>query len=225
MEAVSSILSTTVQSTSGSSDAQNSLNKNFDLFLSLLTTQLKNQDPLDPTDTNEMTSQLVQFSSVEQTIATNAKLEELIALTQSQSTGRAVEYIGKDVEALGSVQKLETDGEANWRYSIADTATEVVLSVVDANGAAVYSQTLSSTDAGTYDFTWQGETADGQTAAPGSYFLSVTAKNSTGDPIQTDTRISGRVSEVDYTGDTPILLLGDIPIKLSDITSVKAAGT
>lgn len=225
MEGVSSILPSSTQTTSGSSTAQTALNKNFDLFLSLLTTQLKNQDPLDPTKTNEMTAQLVQFSGVEQSIATNSKLEELIKLTQTQSSGRAVEYIGKDVEALASAQKLTDGGTASWRYSLGGKANEVTLSIVDSKGATVFSKTQLTTEAGTYDFTWDGKTSEGETAAAGSYFLTAKATDAAGEPVQTDTRITGRVSEVDYTGDTPILLVGGIPVNLSDITSVKAAGT
>lgn len=223
MEGVSSILPSSAQSTSGSATAQQSLNKNFDLFLSLLTTQLQNQDPLDPTDTSEMTAQLVQFSSVEQTIATNSKLEELIALTQSQSSGRAVVYIGKTVEALASAQKLEDGGTANWRYSLAEDASEVVLTIADSKGAAVYSETLTA-KAGTHDFAWNGKTSDGDDAAGGTYFLTLQAKDAAGEPVQTDTRISGIPTEVDFTTNPPVLIVNSIPVSLSDVTSVKSNG-
>ncbi len=70
---------------------------NFDTFLQLLTTQLQNQDPTSPMDTNQFTQQLVQFSQVEQQISTNDNLKSLIALGQSRSSADAVSYLGKTV--------------------------------------------------------------------------------------------------------------------------------
>ncbi len=154
VDAVSSILPTTTND-AASTTAANALNENFDLFLSLLTTQLQNQDPLDPMDTSEMTSQLVQFSSVEQTIATNTNLEQLIALTKSQTSGNAVDYIGKEVEALSTASKIANGGSTSWRYSLANPSSEVTLTVIDSSGAAVYTETMAN-DAGTFDFTWDG---------------------------------------------------------------------
>src|ERR1051326_9398368 len=91
-----STASQTAASTGGSAaDAQKTLSSNFDTFLTLLTTQLKNQDPLQPMDSNQFTQQLVQFSQVEQQINSNKNLESLISLTKSQTTTAAVSYLGK----------------------------------------------------------------------------------------------------------------------------------
>src|ERR1700686_3335504 len=70
---------------------------NFDTFLKLLTTQLQNQDPLSPMDSNQFTQELVQFSQVEQQINTNTSLASLIALTKTQSSANAVSYLGKTI--------------------------------------------------------------------------------------------------------------------------------
>src|ERR1044071_1210572 len=83
------------QAASQAGSAQKTLASNFDTFLSLLTTQLKNQDPMSPMDSNQFTQQLVQFSQVEQQINSNKNLESLIALTKSQTTTAAVSYLGK----------------------------------------------------------------------------------------------------------------------------------
>lgn len=141
--------------TSASATAKQAADENFDLFLSLLTTQLQNQDPLDPMDTSEMTSQLVQFTSVEQTIATNSNLEELIALTSSQSSDNAVQFIGKDIEALSTARTLKEGETADWRFSVAEKSPEITISIVDSSGASVYKETRSE-DAGTHDFSWDG---------------------------------------------------------------------
>jgi len=133
-DAISSLLPAPPQATttgSASETAAEALDQNFELFLALLTTQLQNQNPLDPMDTGEMTSQIVQFTSVEQTVATNANLEKLIALNQAQSSGNAVEFIGKQVEALSSAARFEAGKTTEWRYSLSEDASEITLTVVD----------------------------------------------------------------------------------------------
>ncbi len=204
---------------SASATAQQAADENFDLFISLLTTQLQNQDPLDPVDTSEMTNQLVQFSSVEQAIATNANLEELIALTNSQTSDNAVQYIGKEVEALSTARDFAEGGTSDWRYSVAEDSPEVTLTIIDSSGASVYTETRSA-DAGTHDFSWDGTLDEGGTASDGTYFLSVTANDADGEPVNTDVRTFGTVDTVDFTSDPPILLVDGLPISLSSVTSV-----
>lgn len=209
----------TASNQTASSQAAEAVNENFDLFLSLLTTQLQNQDPLDPMDTSEMTSQLVQFSSVEQTIATNTNLEQLISLTKSQTSGNAVDYIGKEVEALSTASKIANGGSTSWRYSLANTSPEVTLNVIDSSGSVVYSETLAN-DAGTFDFAWDGKETDGSPAPDGTYFLTASAVDAEGAAIQTDVRTKGIVDSVDFTSDPPILMIGNIPVSLDNVTSV-----
>lgn len=204
---------------SASDTAKQAADENFDLFLSLLTTQLQNQDPLDPMDTSEMTNQLVQFSSVEQSIATNSNLEELISLTSSQSSDNAVQYIGKQVEALSTAREFKQGVTSDWRYSVAEDSPEIKISIVDSSGASVYSETLSE-DAGTHDFSWDGSLDEGGTAADGTYFLSVTALDAAGEPVNTDVRTFGTVDTVDFTSNPPILLVDGLPVSLTSVTSV-----
>lgn len=209
----------TSTSNSASSAATKAVNENFDLFLSMLTTQLQNQDPLDPMDTSEMTSQLVSYTQVEQNIATNKNLEDLISLTKAQSSEQAVSYIGKQVEALNSTGKLSSGQNVNWKYSLASNATEVTLSVVDASGNTVYTKTTSG-NAGTHDFAWDGTKSDGTKASDGTYFLTASAKDSSGNPINTDVRITGTVDAVDFTVNPAVLMVGNTPVTLTSLTSV-----
>ena len=221
--ASSSILPTTPEAATASETASNTaakaLDENFDLFLALLTTQLKHQNPLDPMDTSEMTSQIVQFTSVEQTIATNANLEALIAVSRAQSSEGSVEYIGKEVEALSQAGKFVEGETTEWRYSVAEDSPEVTLTIVDSNGSAVHVETISA-DEGTHDYSWDGSLDDGGTASEGTYFLSVKAIDDADDPVQTDVRIVGIVDSVDFTVDPPALLVNSIPVRVSDVTSV-----
>src|SRR5690242_5441077 len=101
---------------SGAASAQKQLSSNFDTFLTLLTTQLKNQDPLAPMDSNQFTQQLVQFSQVEQQINSNKNLESLIALTKGRSAADAVSYLGKVVTLTDGSAAL-MNGQAKWAYS------------------------------------------------------------------------------------------------------------
>ena len=112
----------------------------FDNFLKLLTTQLANQDPLSPMDSNEFTAQLVRFTQVEQAISQNKKLEELVALQNSSQSMAAVGYIGKTIEAEGDKNNL-TDTGAKWSYSIPQESAQTVILVRNSAGNIVYAGT------------------------------------------------------------------------------------
>src|SRR5277367_2332707 len=79
---------------------------NFNTFLTLLTTQLQNQNPLDPLDTNQFTQQLVEFSSVEQQVNMNANLQTLISLQQTSEATSAMQYLGSNVTLSGTAASL-----------------------------------------------------------------------------------------------------------------------
>ena len=111
---------------SSSQQASNQLSADMNTFLTLLTTQLKYQDPLDPMDTAEFTNQLVQYSSVEQAIQTNSKLETLLNLNMSNLGAQAVSYIGKIAQVLGDVMPLE-DGHAKATYTLIKTLKALLL--------------------------------------------------------------------------------------------------
>src|SRR5262249_25107311 len=99
--------------TGNSTDALNKLSSDFNNFLTLLTTQLKNQDPLAPMDSTQFTQQLVAFTGVEQQINSNKKLDQLIALNQGDQMTSAVNFIGTQVEAVSTGVNLDADGTAS----------------------------------------------------------------------------------------------------------------
>src|SRR5438128_1410128 len=125
-------------SSSSTSTDRTTLAGNFDTFLSLLTTQLKNQNPLDPLDTNQFTQQLVQFSSVEQQLKTNDFLSALVNANANSTNTNAVGYIGKTVTASGVRSDL-TGGKAVWNFSLTDAAN-VNVTIKDADGNVVYTE-------------------------------------------------------------------------------------
>jgi flagellar basal-body rod modification protein FlgD len=192
---------------------------NFDTFLSILTTQLKNQNPLDPLDTNQFTSQLVQFTSVEQQLKTNEFLEALMVSTQGSVDSTAVSYIGKTVTASGDASEL-IDGQAVWGFNAASAAASATVTIKDANGNVVHTET-GSLASGAGQFVWDGKGDDGVQRQDGTYSITIEAKNSTGGIVAVSTELTGTVSAVDLSGDEPKLTVGTQTVAMSDVTSVK----
>ncbi|MGI9413627.1 MAG: flagellar hook assembly protein FlgD [Hyphomicrobiales bacterium] len=192
----------------------------FDSFLSLLTTQLQNQNPLEPLDTNEFTAQLVQFTSVEQSIATNKNLEQLVALSVTNAFQSAVGYIGKTVTAAGSVTQL-SGGQAVWNYNLTADAPETTITIRDSTGQTVFTETRPAS-AGANTFTWNGQLENGTQAPDGAYSISVQAKDASGNNVGATTETEGVVTAVDLTGTEPILTINGSEITLSSVKSVKA---
>lgn len=169
----------------------------FDTFLKLLTSQLQNQDPLSPMDSAKFTEQLVQYSQVEQQIATNKKLDTLATqLGAGNSTG-ALSYLGRTALFDVSTAVL-SNGQANWQYALGDTAAKTTLSVQDSQGNTIYS-TTGETGAGAHEFVWNGKRSDGSTAADGLYKLVVTSKASDNSSIDSAIAVSERITGVDLS--------------------------
>ena len=204
-------------SSSPLSSSAASIAGNYDTFLSLLTTQLKNQDPLDPLDTNQFTSQLVQFSSVEQQLQSNQYLQTLVQSTQNSSANAAVGYIGKTVTSSGVDSDL-ANGQATWSFNLPQAAN-VTVTIKDANGNQVYSES-GSLGAGPGQFNWDGIGSDGSTEPNGSYSISIDAKTAQGAYVAASTETTGVVTGVDLTGSEPSLRVGSTNVKLSAVTSV-----
>ena len=200
------------------SQASQQLAGNFDTFLKLLTTQLQNQDPMSPMDSNEFTQQLVAFSSVEQQINTNDNLQSLIALSLSQQASAAVNYIGHSVVMTSGKSALQS-GACDWTYNLGAGASATTLTVKDASGKVVYSGS-GETQAGNNDFAWDGKDANGNQLPDGQYTLSVTATAADGSAITSSIASKALVTAVDMSGTTPMLVLGAMEIPLSDVSLV-----
>jgi flagellar basal-body rod modification protein FlgD len=193
---------------------------NFDTFLQLLTTQLKNQNPLDPLDTNAFTQQLVQFSSVEQQLKTNDYLSALVQSNANAVQTNAVTYIGKVVTAAGTRSEL-IGGKAVWNFSL-DDAAQAIVSIKDANGNTVYTE-QGSLQAGTGQFEWDGTTSTGGKAPDGTYTISIAGTNAEGRTVPISTEFAGTVTGIDFTGSEPVLLIGTTRVNISGVTSIRTA--
>ncbi|CDP53083.1 flagellar hook assembly protein FlgD [Paradevosia shaoguanensis] len=193
---------------------------NFDTFLQILTTQLKNQNPLDPLDTNQFTAQLVQFSGVEQQLKTNSYLEALINVNASSSGTQAMNLIGKQVTADTVASELR-DGKATWILDSSEKASMAKIQIKDASGNVVYAAERSL-DAGENTFVWDGKGTDGTTLPDGVYSVAVSATNVAGGTVSVTSQMSGKVDGIDLSGDQPYLLIGKARFSLGSVKSVRA---
>jgi len=202
--------------------SKTSLAADFDAFLLLLTTQLKNQDPLSPMEPTEFTSQLVQFASVEQQINANENLEKMIGIQNASLAASIIGFIGTDVEYDGASIPLQ-DGSAKFTYDLADKAKNVVITISDADGNLVLTE-AGETTAGLHEFVWDGKDTNGVQKPDGTYTISVTAVD--GDQQAIDTKIHGfgHITGVSMANGT-VLNAGDLDIPLDSILNIAEPGT
>lgn len=214
-----------IQSSSNPAQADSSaaqLAEDFDTFLLLLTTQLKNQDPTEPLDTNEFTNQIVAFTGVEQSIKTNDNLEELIGLQNSSTLSNAVNYVGQFVDATGNAGQLAS-GFANFAYELDVPANKVEVIVTDSAGRAVF-QGAGPTGAGKQRVTWDGVNSfTGSQEPEGTYNIFVTATNGRGEEMEDlyRTFTTGAVTGAEVIDGNVILNVAGTNVPLSDVVSIR----
>lgn len=202
------------------SSGQINLSSDYNTFLQLLTTQLKNQDPLSPMDTNSFTQQLVQMNGVQQQLQTNALLQTLV--NQSSGAGPAVNLIGKQVQAASPTLTM-SNGSADWTYELDGAAASATLSVTDAAGKVVWSQAAPDLSQGQHDFTWDGSTLSGGKATAGTYTLSIKANDSSLQALGTNVYVQGVVTGVQNSATGTTLNLGSTTVNYTNVTKVQNA--
>jgi len=213
-------------SSSGSSSAAASANAmantqiagNFQSFLQLLTTQLQNQNPLSPLDTNQFTQQLVEFAGVQQQINTNDSLATLVSLQQTAQSTQALEFVGKTAVVAGKTAAL-TNSQAVWELDV-PAASNVNISIANSSGVNVYNKTFAASAGDNQAFGWNGLGTDGSQLPDGNYTLTATAKDVNGNTVGITTSIAGVVSSVDLTQSPPLLTIGGQTFTLNQIQSI-----
>jgi len=194
------------------------LSADLNSFLTLLTSQLKNQDPLSPMDSTQFTNQLVQFSQVEQQININTNLASLLSLTQQNIASNVVNYIGKTIEGPSDQAPL-ADGKLKASYGLAGDAATVTIAVKNADGTIVYSKP-GDIKAGVHEFNWDGKDATGIQQPDGTYTLQVTAIGADGKSVDTSTTIFGKVTGVTSVNGQTTLLIGKIGMPVNSVLGV-----
>jgi len=209
---------TTATGTTEQPNAMKQLSGNFSTFLTLLTTQLKKQDPTSPMDSNDFTQQLVMYSQVEQQIGTNDNLKTLIAQGTSNAAAMTTGYLGKKVSITNGNASL-TNGSATWTYNLESTAASNQITISDSRGRIVYAGT-GQTAAGNNTFTWDGKDNNGNQLPDGTYKLTVTAADLAGNTVTSSVASVGTVTQIDMTGNEPQLIVGHMELGLGDIAAV-----
>ena len=201
--------------------AQQSLAGDQQTFLSLLTAQLKNQDPLSPMDSNQFTQQLVAMTGVQQQITSNTLLQQLV--DNQNGFSDPVSLIGKSVTASSPSATLQ-NGQANWLFSLNGTAAGATLQVLDSNGNVVAQATPSSLSPGEQSFTWNGKNLSGnQLSDGGTYTLQLTAADGSGTAVTSQIYQRGVAASIQENNGTALVGLNGGYVPLSSVTSVTAA--
>ncbi|TFI59643.1 flagellar hook assembly protein FlgD [Sphingomonas parva] len=218
---------TTVSSTSNNSQqtllntaAQGANGADFNMFLKLLTTQMQNQDPLDPMDTSEYTQQLVQYSQVEQSMQQTGVLKDILGRLNAQDMAQASAFIGREARFDNNISGVGATNGAAWTIAPAKKASAITVSVTDAAGKVVHEKVL---DPATTRFNWDGTLANGDRAAEGAYRLTVKATDSTGAAIDVGVNGVGVVKDVITDGSGVSLGIGGVRVPMDYLVAVSAA--
>ena len=202
--------------------ARTSVSDTFDTFLTLLTTQLQYQDPVDPLNTDEFTNQLVQFSQVEQQIASNDKLDALLGQAGFNQISFAASLTGKAAEFRGSELSFDGATALAFGYQMPAGADGATVHIRDARGALIYSA-VADTSVGRHAFTWSGETLHGSSAPAGAYNIQVSAQDADGEPVTVETSVTRMVTGVDLSGSGILVETADGAFDMNDIIAIRDA--
>lgn len=220
MTTVSSTSTSTGTLTSSSGSGLSTVD--FNTFLKLLVAQLKNQDPLNPLDGTEFTGQIAQFSALEQQINTNNYLAALVEQRDYGQTSLAVSYIGKVALAPGNAMGVGENGGAEFAYRLEKTASSVEITIRDADGKVVRSQTGDGTT-GNHIVTWDGKNDAGEQVAQGTYTVSVRAMDSDGKVLPNTVLTYGIVSSViTEDGNASLVMTDGRTVGVNEVLAVTA---
>lgn len=199
----------------------NAMSETEDRFLKLLVTQLKNQDPLNPLDNAQMTSQMAQISTVNGIEKLNTTLQSLISNSNDAQKMQAAALVGKGVLVPGKgLEYKAANGAAYAGFDLAGPVDGATVTINDANGVAVRTIALGGMEAGTNTFQWDGKSDSGAAAADGAYTFSVAAKRG-GDSVASTTLQIGLVTSIMNSGQGVSLNVGSLgTFKMSDVKEI-----
>lgn len=192
--------------------SRNKMVANSETFLTLLTTQLKNQDPTAPTDMNSMTQQLTQMTGVEQQLLSNELLTKLVAQS-GNAMGTAVGLMGKQVTVTSNENNI-VGGQATWLYDLGAAANAGSVTIKNSSGAVVHTEKLSDLSAGRHSLTWNGKDLTGRALGDGGpYTATFNAADADSKPVPLTTMVRGTATGVEQVGDQTMVSLtsGKVP--------------
>lgn len=218
MTPVTTAAASTLSTTGQQANPLTSLSSNFSNFLNLLMTQLKNQDPTSPMDANSFTSELVQFSSVEQQINTNTSLTQLIQLTQAADVTQSSALLGKQVTVQSSEIPLQ-NGNGTLNFT-APAPGPVSITLQGASGNALQQVTVNAVR-GANTWTWNGTNSNGQTLPDGAYTVAVTSGVSGATATALPFTVVGTATGVSVENNSVNLQLGALSVPFTAVKSVR----
>lgn len=200
------------------------LAEDFQQFLTLLTTQLQNQDPLSPMDSTEFTNQLVQFAQVEQSINMNQKMDNLVAMQLASISSVALGYVGMDISYISSEMSYDGQTPIDITYALASEATTSKVNIYDEDGTLVYSYDAPK-NIGMNKFTWNGTKTNGDPLEAGTYTVKVDALDKNNKAIENSTVVTGHVGGIETQNGVVYVLVGDRAVPISSILNAKVPPT
>ena len=191
-----------------------------DRFLKLLTAQLKNQDPLNPLDNAQMTSQLAQISTVDGITKLNTTMQTMLGNSTDSQTFQAAGLVGHSVLVAGNDLSLKS-GQASGGVNMAGVADNVVVTIKNASGLPVRTLSMGALPQGPSTFTWDGTMDNGQDAPDGQYTISIAAKQG-GSKVEGTGLEFNVVNSVARTPQGINLMVGskDTVVTLSDVKQI-----
>lgn len=178
-------------------------------FMKLLLTQIQNQDPLNPQDPAQMTSQLSQLNMVSSLQNISTSVDSMLSQIGSQSFLNSGSMIGKQVLAPGSSLVLPATGSTDFGVQLSSDSAQTTVQLVAADGTVVDEISLGALTAGSHAFTWDGTAYDGSRAAAGNYMLVAKATDASGNTVTSQPLTYGTVSAVQRSGTSTVLMTGD----------------
>lgn len=214
----------TAQTTGSSSQiAKQKLSETYDSFLTLLTTQLQYQDPLQPMDSAQFTSQLVQYSQVEQQIAQNEKLEQMLANENASLARASLGFIGLDVQL--AVREFDyTEGSMTFEYTMPENVAEgAMVRIVNSDGKTV-AVAQAETKFGAHEFVWNGKNKEGENVRPGTYTIDVVARDVNDQTLKISTTTYGKVTGIEAEQGETYLLIGKTRVPVDQVRTARQPG-
>jgi flagellar basal-body rod modification protein FlgD len=213
-------IGTAVNQQQSTNNATTQLASDFSQFLTLLTVQLQNQDPLSPMDTTEFTNQLVAFSGVEQQINTNQKLDSLVALNLGSSFSSALGYVGKDVSYVSSEFYNDGENPSTINYALNKNAFDAKIRILNEEGDIIYEADAETSAGGSKEFIWDGKDTQGNQVEPGTYEVKIDALDFDGNTVGSSVVVNGTVRGIETQNGAIFLLVGDRAVSVGNVLNV-----
>ncbi len=192
-----------------------------EVFLELMITQMKNQNPLDPQDSSEFVAQLAQFSSVEGLDKLNDNVSKVASSLQSSQALQASALVGRSVKVRTDTAQFTGQKPVVGTVDVPFSTSGLLMNVYSPNGELVWQQDLGSQAPGEVDFGWQGVAADGRALPPGNYRFEAIGSREDG-PVKLNTFLAANVNSVTIGANNTMTInvQGLGPVGLSQVKEI-----